>query len=88
MSNDDNQEPPFDPDQLEEIAQLMDAIMEEEAVGYQMMFWISVGAAKELLGSWDRYIGGSAEDGILCMQEFAKIVEQLRSVVESDEENL
>lgn len=81
-------EPQFNPEELEEIAQLMDAIMEEEAVGYQMMFWISVGAAKELLGSWERYIGGSAEDGILCMQEFAKIVEQLRMVVESDEKDI
>lgn len=84
----DNEEPPFDPEELEEIALLMDAIMEEEAVGYQMMFWISVGAAKELLESFSRYMKGSQEDGILCMQEFAKIVEQLREVVESDEKNL
>lgn len=84
----ESEEPPFDPEELEEIALLMDAIMEEEAVGYQMMFWISVGAAKELLESFDRYLKGSAEDGVLCMQEFAKIVYQLKGVVDSDEENL
>jgi hypothetical protein len=86
MTNED--EPQFNPEELEEIAQLMDAIMEEEAVGYQMMFWISVGAAKELLESWSRYAKGSAEDGILCMQEFAKIVEQLKMVVDLDEKDI
>lgn len=82
----EDEDPFFDPDELEEIALAMDAIMEQEAVGYQMVFWISVGAAYELLESYARYKNGSIQDAILCMKEFSKIVEQLKEVVEADEE--
>lgn len=77
----------FDPEQLEDLEQLMDEIMAEESVGYQMVFWISVGAAKELLASYDRYRQGSYQDAILIMVEFTKIIEQLREEVNRDEEN-
>ena len=74
----------FDPVELEAIAQAMDHIMDHEASGYEMMFWISHGAAMELLESYDRYKSGSVEDAIRCMYEFSKIVEQLRGYVEED----
>ena len=77
----------FDPEQLEDLEKLMDEIIEEESVGYQMVFWISVGAAKELLASYDRYRQGSYQDAILIMVEFTKIIEQLREEVNRDEEN-
>lgn len=78
----------FDPDEVEAIERMMDSIMEEESTGYQMVFWISVGAAKELLESYERFRHGSAEDAILMMIEFTKIIEQLRDAVESDEQGL
>lgn len=79
----------FDPIELEAIAQAMDQIMENEASGYQMVFWISHGAAIELLEAFDRYRSGSVQDAVRCMYEFSKIVEQLRYNVEAseDEEN-
>lgn len=77
----------FDPIELEAIAQAMDYIMDNEATGYEMMFWISHGAATELLESYDRYKNGSVEDAVKCMYEFSKIVEQLRSYYEEDKED-
>lgn len=82
----DEEDHGFDPEQVEAIERMMDAIMEEESVGYQMVFWISVGAAKELLASYDRYKEGSYTDAVLIMVEFTKIIEQLREEVERDEE--
>lgn len=78
----------FDPTELEAIAQAMDHIMDNEASGYEMMFWISHGAAMELLESYDKYKKGSVEDAIRCMYEFSKIVEQLRSNVEEDDDDI
>lgn len=78
----------FDPTELEAIAQAMDHIMDNEASGYEMMFWISHGAAMELLESYDKYKKGSVEDAIRCMYEFSKIVEQLRSHVEEDDDDI
>lgn len=77
----------FDPEQLEAIAQAMDHIMDNEASGYQMVFWISHGAAVELLESYDRYKKGSVEDAIRCMYEFTKIVDQLKENVCGIEED-
>jgi hypothetical protein len=82
----DEGEPGFDPQELESIAQAMDGIMEDEASGYEMLFWISHGAANELLEAFDRYQLGSVQDGIRCMYEFSKIVEQLRYHVEEEDE--
>lgn len=82
----DDDDPGFDPDEVEEIERMMDAIMEEESVGYQMVFWISTSAAKEMLESYDRYKAGSYQDAILMMIEFTKIIEQLREAVRQDEE--
>lgn len=72
----------FDPDELETIAQAMDHIMDNEAVGYEMMFWISHGAAVELLETFNRYKNGSVADAVRCMHEFSKIVEQLQESIE------
>lgn len=82
-----NEEEYFDPTELETIAQAMDSIMSNEANGYEMMFWISHGAAVELLESYDRYKDGSVEDALRCMYEFGKIVEQLRDHVEETGED-
>jgi hypothetical protein len=76
----------FDPKEIEALEHAMNSIMEEESVGYQMIFWISVGAAKELLESFDRYKQGSEEDAVLIMREFSKIIGQLREAVEEDEQ--
>ena len=76
----------FDPEEIEALEHAMNSIMEEESVGYQMIFWISVGAAKELLESFDRYKQGSEEDAVLIMREFSKIIGQLREAVEEDEQ--
>lgn len=86
MNGTDDPNEGFDPEQLEALEKLMDAIIEDEASGYQMIFWISHGAAKELLETFDRYYAGSDEDAVLLLVEFAKIVEQLRQTVRSDEE--
>lgn len=82
----DPDEPFFDPDELEAIAQAMDQIMDDEAHGYEMVFWISRSAAVELLEAYDRYKQGSAHDAMRVMYEFHKIVEQLRFAVELDNE--
>lgn len=89
MNDEFDPEEAFDPVELEAIAQAMDHIMENEASGYQMVFWISHGAALELLDAFDRYKAGSVPDAVRCMYEFSKIVEQLRYNVEEadDEEN-
>lgn len=84
----DDDDPGFDPDEVEEIERMMDAIMEEESVGYQMVFWISTSAAKELLDCYDNYRLGSYQDAILLMMEFAKIIEQLRIAMGSNEEDI
>lgn len=81
----DSEDSGFDPEEIEEIERIMDAIMEEGSSGYQMIFWISVPAANELLESYDRYKAGSYQDAILMMVEFTKIIEQLRDAVEQDE---
>lgn len=78
----------FDPEQLEALEKMMDEIMEQESLGYQMVFWVSVGAANEMLECYDRYLEGSYEDAVLCMLEFGKIIEQLRAVVMRDEEDI
>lgn len=78
----------FDPEEVEAIERMMDAIIEEESVGYQMIFWISTSAAKELLDCYDSYRAGSYQDAILLMIEFAKIIEQLRLAVEANEEDI
>lgn len=75
----------FDPVELEAIAQAMDHIMDNEATGYQMVFWISHGAAMELLETYDKYKNGSVEDAVKCMYEFSKIVEQLRMSVDEED---
>jgi len=80
------EEPGFDPIELETIAQAMDNIVTNEATGYEMMFWISHGAAVELLESYDNYKSGSVEDAVRCMYEFSKIVEELRMYVEEEDE--
>lgn len=82
----DPDEPYFDPDELEAIALAMDQIMDDEAHGYEMIFWISRSAAHELLEAYDRYKKGSVHDAMRVMYEFHKIVEQLRYAVESDNE--
>lgn len=76
----------FDPDEIEAIEKIMDAIIEEETVGYQMMFWVSLGAAKELVETYDRFMSGSNIDAVLCLAEFGKIVEQLREVMIDEED--
>lgn len=80
----DDDDPFFDPEELEAIAQAMDQIMEDEAHGYQMIFWISKGAALELLEAYDRFREGSKQDAMRCMYEFQKIVEQLRFAVDQE----
>lgn len=76
----------FDPEELEEIAQLMDSIMSNEAVGYEMVFWINKSEAQNLVGTYERFKAGSMVDAIKCIAEFAKIIEQLKRVIEDDEE--
>lgn len=85
MTKDDD-ESEFDPEQLEEIAQIMDSIMSNEAVGYEMVFWINKSEAQSLVESYDRFKEGSLEDAVRCIMEFSKIVEQLKRVVEDDDE--
>jgi hypothetical protein len=77
----------FDPDEIEAIEKIMDEIMAEESTGYQMVFWVTVGAAKELLETYDEFLAGSKSAGELCLREFGKIAEQLREAVVNDEEN-
>ena len=76
----------FDPDQLAELEKLMEQVVSDEMTGYQMVFWVSASAAKEMIDCYDNAIGGSAIDGALCMIEFGKIVNQLRQIVNGDEE--
>lgn len=78
----------FDPYELEEIALVMDQIMSDEVVGYEMVFWINANDAQELVDSYDRFKGGSMDDAINCVKEFGRIIEQLRYVlleVENDD---
>ncbi len=77
----------FDPEEIEALEKIMDAIIEEEYVGYQMVFWISVGAANEMIEAYTRYLKGSVQDGELCLQEFGKIVGQLKQVIENEQDN-
>jgi hypothetical protein len=77
----------FDPEEIEALEKIMDEIMAEESTGYQMVFWVSVGAAKELLETYDEFLAGSKSAGELCLREFGKIAEQLREAVVNDEEN-
>lgn len=83
-----DEEPMFDPEELEEIAQIMDRIMSDEAVGYEMIFWVNESEAKNLVESFERFANGSKEDGVRCMMEFSKIIQQLKSVIEEDEKNV
>lgn len=77
----------FDPEEIEALEKIMDAIMAEEATGYQMVFWISVVGANEMIEAYTRYLKGSVQDGELCLQEFGKIVSQLKKVIENEQDN-
>lgn len=78
----------FDPDQLAELEKLMERVVSDETSGYQMVFWISNSAAKEMLDCYDNAVGGSAIDAALCMMEFGKIIEQLREVISNEENDI
>ena len=85
MTQEDD-ESEFDPEQLEEIAQIMDLIMSNEAVGYEMVFWINKSEARNLVESYDRFKAGSLEDAVRCIKEFSKIIEQLKRVIDDEDE--
>lgn len=48
----------FDPQELEALSKLMDAIMAEDGVGFEMVFWISNSEAKRLVELYDIYASG------------------------------
>jgi hypothetical protein len=75
----------FDPHELEEIALVLDQIMSDEVVGYEMIFWVNANDAQEIVDSYDRFKEGSIEDAIKCVLEFGRIIEQLRHVLLEEE---
>jgi predicted ATP-dependent protease len=82
---DENGAGEFNEDDMQEMSEILYRIFKEETNGYEMLFYISYAAAKELLESYARYMNGSIKDAALCWREFDKIVSQLREVVERDE---
>lgn len=83
---DDDDAGEFDPNEMEEISEILERIFSEEINGYEIVFFISHADAKNLLASYSRYMNGSADDARRCMYEFHKIIQHLQLAVEEDEQ--
>lgn len=77
---------PFDPDELEAIAQRLEEIVANEEEGYQMIFYVSQNDAEDLLENYRRAQKGDPKSKIRCLAEYSKIMEYLDVAVQENNE--
>jgi len=77
---------PFDPDELESIAQRFSEIIANEDEGYEMVFYISQNDAEDLLENYHSAKRGVATAMRRCWIEYSKIMEHLDVAVQENNE--
>lgn len=75
---------PFDPDELESIAQRFSEIIANEDEGYEMVFYISQNDAEDLLENYHNARRGIPSAIQRCWYEYSKIMEHLDVAVEEN----
>lgn len=77
MSEYDN----FDPEELEEIAVAMDALVAGAYSGYEVSIFVSHNDALDLLDEWHKAQEGNVHARNKCWQEYSKIMIGLKEQV-------
>lgn len=67
----------FDPDELEEIEQRLEAVVANENEGYEMLFFINKNDALDLVETYKAAVQGEPMAMARCWTEFAQIMERL-----------
>jgi hypothetical protein len=68
----------FDPDDMNELEWAFSEIIADNEDGFVIEFWISKLSAKELVDLWDRALKGNRTARKLSLEEYGKIMGELR----------
>lgn len=71
----------FDPDELEEIEQRLEAVVANENEGYEMLFFINKNDALDLVESYRAAVQGEPMSMARCWTEFAQIMTRLEASI-------
>lgn len=75
----------FDPDQLKALEKLMDDIIAEDGLGFEMVFWISNKEAKNLVELYNSYAAGEEiKDPRPFIDQCMIIASCLKEVIENE----
>lgn len=74
----------FDPEELAEMADRLEAIVSGEGEGYEMVFFINRNDALDLLDTFHMAVCGEPMAMSRCWTEFSKIMARLEAAVEDD----
>jgi len=74
----------FDPEELAEMADRLEAIVSGEGEGYDMVFFINRNDALDLLDTFHQAVCGEPMAMARCWTEFSKIMARLESAIEDD----
>jgi glucose-6-phosphate isomerase len=76
----------FDPEELEEIAVAMDAIVAGTYNGYEVSIFVSHNDALDLLDEWHKALDGNVHARNKCWDEYSKIMVGLKEQVNRGDE--
>lgn len=80
-----DEEQGFDPDDLHELNETFARVTRDADQGYTMEFSISRLQARELLGTWVRAQFGDPYALATCIQEYGKIMDELKNALDADD---
>lgn len=75
----------FDPDDMEEMSELLATIYEDAHQGYIMEFTISRLAARDLVRTWNRARSGDLRAAASCAREYNRIMSELENALATEE---
>ncbi len=76
----------FDPDDIEEIANILDDVVGNHIESYVIRFEIPSQGAKKLIKYYAEALGGNMKSLSICLKEFGKIIDELKDQIKYDEE--
>lgn len=76
----------FDPEELEEIANLMDDVVGSHIESYVIQFEIPATGAKKLIQYYAEALMGNRKSLSICLKEFGKIIDELKNQIKYDEQ--
>ena len=73
----------FNPDDMTELEGIFAQMIDDNESGFVMEFVISKLATKELVSAWDNAEFGDPTSIEICLVEYGKIMEELRSALQN-----